>query len=338
MTRRWHSPRDEARRACRARGRAPGARRRGGVRRRRHRGRAGRRRVPGHRGAGVRRPPRQRLRGGGPDDRGRGGHRARAGEGACGPAGRPRSSRRSSPLPRRRSRRRAARHAGVAAPGRGSSAPTSRARSCPPSGSGPTPRGSAATPTALLGRLLDAGRVSQVTLAPELGGALELVDALVARRDHGPAGHSAATDEARAAPSAAGRARSPTCTTRWPGTPREPGLATPRRRAPDVVVQVIVDGHHVAADTVRVAWRAAPGRFALVTDAVPAAGAGDGEHRFAGRMVYARCRRRSATPRGRLAGSALTMIQAVRNLHGPGRPARGRARRRGGRTGGRRRA
>jgi N-acetylglucosamine-6-phosphate deacetylase len=173
---------------------------------------------------------------------------------------------------------------------------------------------------ALLERLLGAGRVSQVTLAPELGGALELVDALVARGITVSAGHSAATAED--AHRAFGRGVSTVThlhNAMAPGTPREPGLATAALARPDVAVQVIVDGHHLAADTVRVAWRAAAGRFALVTDAVPAGGAGDGEHRFAGRVVYARCGEiRDAE--GRLAGSALTMIQAVRNLHGLGVP------------------
>jgi N-acetylglucosamine-6-phosphate deacetylase len=171
---------------------------------------------------------------------------------------------------------------------------------------------------ALLGRLLDAGPVRQVTLAPELAGALELVDALVARGITVSAGHSAATaDEAHRAFGRGVRTVTHLHNAMAPGTPREPGLATAALARPDVVVQVIVDGHHLAADTVRVAWRAAAGRFALVTDAVAAGGAGDGEHRFAGRVVYARCGEvRDAE--GRLAGSALTMIQAVRNLHGLG--------------------
>ena len=44
-----------------------------------------------------------------------------------------------------------------------------------------------------------------------------------------------------------------------------------------MTVQVIVDGHHLAGETVIVAWQAASGRFALVTDAVAAAGMGDGD-------------------------------------------------------------
>ena len=65
------------------------------------------------------------------------------------------------------------------------------------------------------------------------------------------------------------------------------------------------------------AWHAASGRFALVTDAAPAAGTGDGDFVLGGRPV------RAADgvvrgPEGQLAGSALTMIEGVRNLQSLG--------------------
>ena len=82
---------------------------------------------------------------------------------------------------------------------------------------------------------------------------------------------------------------------------------------PDVIVQVIVDLHHVAPDTVLVAWHSASSRFALVTDAAPAAGMGDGEFVLGGRKVHA-SDGVVRGPEGQLAGSALTMIEGVRNL------------------------
>ena len=102
-------------------------------------------------------------------------------------------------------------------------------------------------------------------------------------------------------------------------TPRDPSIALAALARPDVIVQVIVDLHHVAADTVTVAWQAASARFALVTDAAPAAGTGDGEFVLGGRPVApptASC----AGPEGQLAGSALTMIDGVRNLQSLGVP------------------
>src|SRR5207253_6810926 len=88
---------------------------------------------------------------------------------------------------------------------------------------------------------------------------------------------------------------------------------------PDVGVQLIVDGHHLASDTVLVAWSAAAGRFALVTDAVAAAGKGDGTFRLGARALRA-ANGVVRGPDGQLAGSSLTMIDAVRNLHALGVP------------------
>jgi N-acetylglucosamine-6-phosphate deacetylase len=79
-------------------------------------------------------------------------------------------------------------------------------------------------------------------------------------------------------------------------------------------VQVILDGHHLAEETARVVWRAAAGRVALVSDAIAAAGVGDGHYRLGDVEVEVRdgVARRAD---GRLAGSALPLIDGVRRLH-----------------------
>src|SRR4051812_5100372 len=166
---------------------------------------------------------------------------------------------------------------------------------------------------ALLRRLLDAGPVTQVTLAPELPGALALIDELVARGIAVSAGHSDAT----AAQAHAAFDRGVSTVTHLynamrPGTPRDPGVAAAALARDDVAVQLIVDLHHLAPDTVRVAWRAAAGRFALVTDAVAPAALGDGDFVLGGQRLRAE-NGVVRGPEGQLAGSALTMIQAVRN-------------------------
>jgi N-acetylglucosamine-6-phosphate deacetylase len=170
----------------------------------------------------------------------------------------------------------------------------------------------------LLEQLLEAGEVRQVTLAPELPGAFELIDALLARGITVSAGHT----EATAAEAHLAFDRGVTTVTHLhnamrPSTPRDPSIAMAALTREDVVVQLIVDNHHLAADTVRVAWQAAAGRFALVTDAVAAAGMGDGEFRLASRAVQA-VDGVVRGPEGQLAGSALTMLEAVRNLHALG--------------------
>ena len=79
---------------------------------------------------------------------------------------------------------------------------------------------------------------------------------------------------------------------------RDPGIAGAALARDDVVVQVILDGHHLADGDRRVVWRAAAGRVALVTDAIAAAGVGDGElPRSASVDVEVRGRRRAARRR-----------------------------------------
>ncbi len=173
---------------------------------------------------------------------------------------------------------------------------------------------------ALLERLLAAGPVRLVTLAPELPGALELVDLLVARGVVVSVGHSDATaEEATAAFDRGVRTVTHLFNAMRPFTHRDPGIAGAALARPDVAVQIILDGVHLAPDTVRVVWRAAAGRLALVTDAVAGAGASDGSYQLGDVAVEVRdgvVRRDD----GVLAGSVLTMIEAVRNLHALGVP------------------
>ncbi|HKP18895.1 MAG TPA: N-acetylglucosamine-6-phosphate deacetylase [Gaiellaceae bacterium] len=173
----------------------------------------------------------------------------------------------------------------------------------------------------LLERLLAAGPVRLVTLAPELPGALELVDLLVARGIAVSAGHTdASAEEATAAFDRGVRTVTHLFNAMRPFTHRDPGVAGAALARPAVVVQIIADGAHLAADTVRLVWQAAAGRLALVTDAVAGAGIdGDGSYRLGDVSVEVRdgvVRRRD----GVLAGSVGTMIDAVRNLHALGVP------------------
>ena len=66
-------------------------------------------------------------------------------------------------------------------------------------------------------------------------------------------------------------------------------------------------------------WQAAEGRVALVTDSVAGAGLDDGAYRLGELDVEIRDGV-ARGPTGALAGSTLTMIDAVRNLHALGVP------------------
>jgi N-acetylglucosamine-6-phosphate deacetylase len=174
---------------------------------------------------------------------------------------------------------------------------------------------------ALLERLLDAGPVSQMTLAPELDGALELIDALQERGVVVSCGHSNAT----AAEAASAFDRGVGTVTHLfnampPFSHRDPGLAGAALARDNVVVQVILDGHHVADETATVVWKAAAGRVALVTDSVSATGVGDGRYQLGGVEVEVRDGVARRADDGVLAGSVTTMPDGIRKLHALGAP------------------
>lgn len=171
---------------------------------------------------------------------------------------------------------------------------------------------------ALARRLEAMGPVTAWTVAPELPGAEELVAALAGRGLLVSLGHS----DADAAAAHRGFDRGARTVTHLfnamrRGSPREPGLAEVALARRDVTVRAIVDGIHLAAETTRVAYAAARGRFALITDAVAAAGLGDGSYALGDRRVHV-SDGEARLADGTLAGSVLTLDRAVRNLAGLG--------------------
>lgn len=173
---------------------------------------------------------------------------------------------------------------------------------------------------ALLSRLLQAGPVTCVTLAPELPGALGLIDRLRSRGVTVSLGHSDATAaEAHAAFDRGAGTVTHLFNAMARFAHREPGLAGAALARDDVIVQVIADGHHLADDTVRLVSRAAAGRMAVVTDAVAAAGAGEGTCALGDLELTVRGGAARLAD-GTLAGSVLTMDRAVRRLVGLGMP------------------
>jgi N-acetylglucosamine-6-phosphate deacetylase len=168
---------------------------------------------------------------------------------------------------------------------------------------------------ALLDRLLDAGSVRLMTLAPELPGASALIDRLLERGVAVSLGHSDATAaQANAAFDRGVRSVTHIFNAMRPFLHRDPGIAGAALARDDVVVAIILDGIHLAPETAQVVFRAASDRVALVTDAITAAGVADGSYSFGNLDVQVH----DGTvrgPDGVLAGSVLTMIEAVRSLH-----------------------
>jgi N-acetylglucosamine-6-phosphate deacetylase len=161
----------------------------------------------------------------------------------------------------------------------------------------------------------DAG-VALVTLAPELPGALDLVRDLVERGVVVSAGHSSATaPQATAAIDVGVSYVTHLFNAMAPLHHRAPGLAGVALTDDRVRVGVIADGLHVDPAVVALAARALGGRLSLVTDAVAALGARPAPTRLGSlRASVPAVDGAVRLADGTLAGSTLSLDQAVRNL------------------------
>lgn len=162
-------------------------------------------------------------------------------------------------------------------------------------------------------RLLAAGPVTQVTLAPELPGAPELVSFLVRSGVRVSCGHSDATAaEANAAFDRGARLVTHLFDAMRPFTHRDPGIVGAALTRDDVAVGVIADPSHLSPEAIRLAFRAARGRVVLVTDDLAAGGCPDGTYRM-GAVEFTVTGGIARRGDGTLAGTTITLIEAIRN-------------------------
>jgi N-acetylglucosamine-6-phosphate deacetylase len=154
-----------------------------------------------------------------------------------------------------------------------------------------------------------------ITLAPELPGALEAIPALVAAGLRVQIGHSTASYEDACAALAHGATGF---------THLFNAMSALHHRAPGVVgaalahaaqAELIADLLHVHPGAIHAALRAIPGLY-CVTDSTSATGMPDGDY-LLGRHRVRKCLGGVRLADGTLAGSTLTMDQALRNLVGP---------------------
>lgn len=153
-----------------------------------------------------------------------------------------------------------------------------------------------------------------VTLAPELDGALDAVQWL---RDHGivaSCGHTDATYEQIQAAADRGLQHAVHTFNAMKGLHhREPGTAGAVLSDDRISAEVIADGHHVHPGAIRVLARCKlPDKLILITDAMSAAGLGDGSYDLGGLGVTVANGVARLTEGGSLAGSTLTMMEAFR--------------------------
>jgi N-acetylglucosamine-6-phosphate deacetylase len=170
----------------------------------------------------------------------------------------------------------------------------------------------AATPD--LETLIDGLRL--MTVAPELPGALGLIEWLRARGVAASMGHSAASlEEAQAGYAAGGRTTTHLFNAMTGVDHHVPGLAVAALTDDDAYVELIADGHHVHPAVWPIILRTKPSnRLILVSDAVSLAGIGDGRTLVGGLEVEVREGRCTLVSTGALAGSVIALDTAVRNL------------------------
>jgi N-acetylglucosamine-6-phosphate deacetylase len=154
-----------------------------------------------------------------------------------------------------------------------------------------------------------------ITLAPELPGAIELIPALVAAGIRVQLGHSACSyEDARAALTAGAGSVTHLFNAMSPLHQRAPGLVG-AALAHAERAELIPDLLHVHPGAIRAALRAIPELY-CVTDSTAAAAMPDGDYSL-GRHRVTKCLGGVRLADGALAGSTLTMDQALRHLVGP---------------------
>ncbi|HEX5401861.1 MAG TPA: N-acetylglucosamine-6-phosphate deacetylase [Pseudonocardiaceae bacterium] len=154
-----------------------------------------------------------------------------------------------------------------------------------------------------------------LTLAPERTGALAAVRKLVAAGVLVSVGHTDATAaQTRAAADAGARMITHLFNAQRGLGHREPGVPGTGFIDDRFTLGLIADLAHVAPDVCKLVFQVAGTRVALVTDAVAAAGMPPGRYQLGGADVLLTEDSVPRSPEGTIAGSALTLDRAVRNI------------------------
>jgi len=165
------------------------------------------------------------------------------------------------------------------------------------------------------------GRLRVVTLAPERPGALSAVAQLTAAGVLVSVGHSdAVAQQVAEAADAGARMVTHLFDAQRPLHHREPGVVGQALTDPRLTSGLIADLHHVGREACQIAFAAAPGRIAVVTDAAACAGMPPGRYLLGGEPIELPPGMGQPPFRvdGTLAGSALRMDAAVANMAGIG--------------------
>ncbi|KAL0274135.1 UNVERIFIED_CONTAM: hypothetical protein PYX00_006631 [Menopon gallinae] len=168
----------------------------------------------------------------------------------------------------------------------------------------------------LLGVYKSLENISIITLAPEINGALDVIEYLSKKGIVVSLGHSVANlDESEAAVNKGATLITHLFNAMLPFHHRDPGLvgllaseSLPRR----VYFGIISDGVHTHPSALRIAHRTHPKGLILVTDAVSALGLEEGTHRIGQEMVDIKNGRAVVSGTNTLCGSIATMAASVK--------------------------
>jgi N-acetylglucosamine-6-phosphate deacetylase len=146
--------------------------------------------------------------------------------------------------------------------------------------------------------------IKMITIAPELC-TKEVIDLMLSYKIIISAGHSNATfEEANSGFNNDITAVTHLFNAMSPFHHRDIGLPGAAFHHPTVKASIIADGHHISYPAIKTAWKIMGERLFLITDAVTSTDEGPYQHKLEGDKY---------TSAGILSGSALTMLQAVKN-------------------------
>jgi N-acetylglucosamine-6-phosphate deacetylase len=180
----------------------------------------------------------------------------------------------------------------------------------------------AAPSLVLFARMIEAaaGTARILTLAPEISGGIELVDAARKAGVVAALGHTDATyEQAMDAIAHGARHAAHVFNAMRPFSHRDTGVLGAVLTSPQVTAELIADGIHVDEAAMKLLLSAKPRAVILVSDGTAATGMPDGKYRlgnFDVRVTGGVVR----NSEGKLAGSALTLDRALRNIVGLGIP------------------
>src|SRR5215471_5020950 len=162
--------------------------------------------------------------------------------------------------------------------------------------------------------LLDRGEaVHMMAVAPEIDGGIELVKELTRRGFVVSIGHTRATAEVLDQALAAGaRHMTHFMNAMPPLHHRAPGPVGWGLMHDEVSCDLIADGIHLAPSILKLILRNKTSqRISLISDAIAATGLGDGEYEIWGEQIAVK-QGRTRNAKGSIAGSVITMLDAVR--------------------------